>query len=412
MTDTTYPHQVPAPSAGALRERARLWRAQTAFSAVQAAGTIGLVWLSATEGGGPLAAALIIAASVLPVALGAAPAAWLVAHASRRTLLWTAQLAALVALIGAAVVGADHGAAPLVAAIAVVGSARAVFDAVSGDVLSQLVAHQRTHEAMRDLTRRFGLGQVIGLAGTMVTGLLGGPIAAVWLAVALAAVGTVLALGHDEVIDLRPEGATPLHHGLRAGAALLWREPQLRAAVGGGAVSVAIGAALSACLILWLRDGVGLRGTLVPTLMVGLLLVRIARPVLVRVARRVSSRTLAFTALGIQAGAALVAHEAGGMFSASAAYALSLASGAFLATLITRAHTRAAPPVVAPAVAQACSAAWALAAAAGATVGAVLAVTVGMADAYLVLAAVALGAAAVAVAPAVMRRRGSSAGGA
>lgn len=403
MTDTT--QIIPALDAGARRERSRLWRSQTAFSAAQTAGTIGLVWLSAAEGGGPLAAALIIAASVVPVALGAAPAAWLVARVSRRRLLWASQMVAAVALLCALLLGPVLGAAAMVAAIAVVGTARSAFDAAAADVLAQLVDRRRTHQAMRDLTRRFGMGQALGLAGLLAVGLIGGPQAAVALAAVLAGAGTVLALGHDEAIDLRPDGAMPLHRGLRTGAALVVRDPRLRAAVGAGAVSVAIGGALSACLILWLRDGVGLRGTLVPSLIAGLVAVRLARPVLSRVAARVSSRTLILAALGIQAGAAWAAHAADGAAVAAAAYALSLASGAFLATLITRAHARVAAPVVAPGVAQACGAAWALAAAVGASVGATLAITLGMANTYLVLTVLALAAAVAVAAPLALRRR-------
>lgn len=391
--------------APALRERARLWRGQTAFSAVQVTGTIGLVWLSATTGGGPMDAALILAASLLPLAFGVAPATRLVAHVSRRTLLWSSQLTAFVALGVAALTAEALGATLMVAAIAVVGAARAVFDAVAADVLQQLVPLRRTHEAMGDLTRRFGLGQMLGLAGTMVVGLAAGPKAAVLLGAVLAGVGTVLAFGHRRQIDLRPPEATPLHSAVGAGFRLIVGNRSLRSAVAAGAVSVAIGGALSAVLILWLRDGVGLRGTLVPTLMLGFVAVRLARPALVRVARRVSSRTLVVVALAIQAAAAVAAVAADGAGVAAAAYALSLASGAFLATLITRAHTRVAPPAVAPGVGVACGAAWALAAAVGAGAGAGLALTLGMGEAYVVLAAVAVLGAVVAAIPAVARLR-------
>jgi hypothetical protein len=209
----------------------------------------------------------------------------------------------------------------------------------------------------------------------------------------------VLAAGHRERIDLRPDGAVPLHRAIRAGAALLVRDRLLRRAVAGGAVSVAIGAALSAMLVLWLRDGVGLRGSLVPALALGLLAVRLARPALIRAAARIGGRALVAGALTIQALAALTAHLAGGAGAAAMAFALSIASGAFLATLITRAHRGAAPAAVAPGVAVVCGAAWALAAAAGAVAGGGLALTVGLGETYLFLAAAALAAVAATLAP-------------
>jgi hypothetical protein len=225
-------------------------------------------------------------------------------------------------------------------------------------------------------------------------------------AVVAAAAGAVLAAGHGPSIDLRPAGAVPLHRAIRAGVALVARDGRLRSAVAGGAVSIAIGGALSAMLVLWLRDGVGLRGSLIPALGLGLILVRLARPVLHRSAARIGSRALVATALTIQALAALAAHSAAGATLAAGAFALSLASGAFLATLITRAHRGAAPTVVAPGVAVVCGAAWALAAAGGAVVGAGLALTLGLADTYLVLAAVAVAAIAATLAP-IVRPAGS-----
>ena len=254
------------------------------------------------------------------------------------------------------------GTSPLVmaSALAAVGCARAAFDAAAADILQQLVPPGRKHDAMRDLTRRYGAGYALGSAGTLGAGLLAGPGAAVLLAACCATAGAAQALRHGWQIDLRPDGAVPLHRALRAGARLAWRDRALRPAVLGGAVGVGIGGALSAILILWLRDGVGLRGSLVPTLALGLVLVRVARPAVVRGAQRIGSRALVVTALGIQAAAAVTAHEASGMPAAAAAFALSLASGAFLATLIMRAHRRAAPADVAPAVAAVCGAVWGL----------------------------------------------------
>jgi hypothetical protein len=386
--------------AGALRERARLWRGQLLFATAQAAGTIGVVWLSATRGGGPAAAALIVAAGLAPLAVGTAPAALLVAHVSRRVLLRVAQLSAAVAL--GAVIVTPGGTNPLAmaGALALVGAARAVFDATAADVLQQLVAPDRTHDAMGDLTRRFAVGQASGLAVALAAGLIAGPAAAVLVAAGAAAAGALLAAGHGSRIDLRPDGAVPLHRAIRAGAVLAARDRGLRRTVAGGAVSVAIGAALSAMLVLWLRDGVGLRGSLVPALALGLLAVRLARPLLVRAASRVGSRGLVAVALTIQAAAALTADAAGGATAAAAAFALSIASGAFLATLITRAHRGAAPSAFAPGIAVVCGAAWALAAAAGAVAGGGLALTVGLDDTYPVRAAAAAAAAAATLAPA------------
>jgi hypothetical protein len=230
----------------------------------------------------------------------------------------------------------------------------------------------------------------------------------VLVAAGAAAAGALLAVGHGSRIDLRPDGAVPLHRAIRAGAVLAARDRRLRRAVAGGAVSVAIGAALSAMLVLWLRDGVGLRGSLIPALALGLLAVRLARPLLVRAAAGVGSRGLVAVALTIQASAALTANAAGGAATAAAAFALSIASGAFLATLITRAHRGAAPPAVAPGVAVVCGAAWALAAATGVVAGGALALTVGLGDTYLVLAAAALAAVAATLAP-VLRPAGGRA---
>jgi hypothetical protein len=331
-----------------------------------------------------------------------------VAHVSRRALLWASQMSAAAALV--AVIATPAGMSPLAmaGALAVVGTARAVFDATAADVLQQLVPPDRTHDAMGDLTRRFGVGQVLGLAGALVAGLAAGPLAAVLVAVGAATAGAALALGHGLRIDLRPADAVPLHRAVRAGATLVAHDHRLRGALMGGAVSVAIGAALSAILVLWLRDGVGLRGSLIPALGLGLLLVRLSRPLLTRGAARIGARALVAVALSIQALAALAAHAAGGATLAAAAFALSLASGAFLATLITRAHRGAAPTSVAPGVAVVCGAAWALAAAGGAAAGGALGLTLGLEDTYLVLAAAALAAVAGTLAP-VLRPAGERA---
>lgn len=372
---------------------------------------VGLVWLSATLGGGPLEAAAIIAASLVPLVLGPASFTLLIARCSRRLLMTAAQGSACIALVVAGVGGRHAGVGLLVGAMLVVGVARALFDATAADILHQLVPLERTHDAMRALTQRFGTGQAVGIAGLLLSGLVAGPLGGIAVAALAAGVGSALTWGHHPDIDLRSPGVEPLHRAVRRGARLAVADPHLRAAVGGGAVGVATGSALSAVLILWLRDGVGLRGALVPALILGWVTIRLARPVLMRLAQRARPRTLAVAALAIQGTAAIAAFAATGLPGAALAYALSLGAGAFLATLITRARTRYVEPAMAPGVGLACGAAWALAAVIGALSGAIAAVTLGMAGTYLALAVFAAGAAVCTGLPRALRPAASGSAG-
>jgi hypothetical protein len=150
-------------------------------------------------------------------------------------------------------------------------------------------------------------------------------------------------------------------------------------------------------LIVWLRDGVGLRGELVPALLGGFAAMRIGRPLVLRLAARARPGTVLTVALAVQASASLAAYSAHGSLGAASAYALSLAAGAFLGILVNRALSVSSPSGLAPAVGMASGAVWALAACAGAGAGAGLAAGLGLAETHLVLAALAiLGAVAVA----------------
>ena len=81
-------------------------------------------------------------------------------------LWWVPLLPVLLIVVTAGVVAVDEAAAA---------RARGAREGLLG---SAVVPLRRTHEAMGDLTRRFGLGQMLGLAGTMVVGLAAGPRAA------------------------------------------------------------------------------------------------------------------------------------------------------------------------------------------------------------------------------------------
>ncbi|HMM49330.1 MAG TPA: hypothetical protein PKE32_06930 [Miltoncostaeaceae bacterium] len=361
------------------------------------------MWLSATVGGGPAAAAAIIAASVLPLAFVGPPAALAVARGSRRRLMAAAQIGAGGALL-LFLIGPLADVPPAMAATALLmGITRAVFDATAADVLLHLVARSRTHAAMSQLTRRFGAGQALGVAGVLALGALFGPRGALGFAVAAALTGAAVTLSHSHHIELRPEGVIPLPHAVRAGVRVAGGEPLLRGALLAGALSVAIGAALSTILVLWLRNEVGLHAGLIPALALGFVGVRLVRPALRYGATRSGPRGLIASALTIQAAAALVAYAAGGVLLSAAAFALSLASGAFVGALISSAQRAAAPTAVAPGVALVGGAVWASAGAGGAAVGAWLSLSVGMGATYLLLAAVALAAAGASLAPAIPR---------
>ncbi len=391
------PHAAPADT---VRERSRLWVAQTLFAAAQAGGAVALVWLAVMLGGGPAAAAGVLAAGLAALALGTAPAAWAAARAPRRTLLWASQGLAAVALGGAAAAAPWAGIAALTVGAALLGASRAAFDAAATDVLHQLVAPARQHDACRDLTARFTAGQALGLAGALIAGYELGPAAAVIAAAGLAAAGAVVAARHHPDIDLRAPGKPPLARALVRGARLAAGDPLLRATLSAGAVAIAIGGAQAAVLIVWLRDGVGLRGALVPALLAGLVALRLGQPLVVRLAARARSGAVLATALAAQSAGSLAAYAADGWRGAACAYALTLAAGALLGALVNRARAGAAPPELAPAVGLAAGAAWAVAAGAGAALGAVLALVLGLAGLHLLLAAIAAAAALAAAAPA------------
>jgi len=378
------------PPADTARERARLWWSQRLFAAAWAGGTIGGLWLAVSLGGGPPAAAAVLVAGLLPLALAAPLAARLAARSNRRTLLWSAQAAAAVALLVAEATAAGLGPWAVVACMVVLGLARAVFDGATADVLHQLTALQRRRDACRDLTARFGAGYTAGLAGLLVVGLVAGPHGAVLLAAGLAAVGAVIAGRHHPDLDLRVAGTPPLDHAVRAGLRLVGRDLLLRRTLLAGGLGIAIGTAQATILIVWLHDGVGLRGALVPALLAGFVAVRLGRPLVQRLAGRARPWSVLSIAFGIQAAASLSAYSADGSVGGASAYALSLAAGAFLGILVTRSLRIAAPADLAPAVGLVAGAVWSLAACAGAGLAAGLTLGIGLADTHLVLAALAL----------------------
>ena len=167
VTDRTHDN---AP-ADAGRERLRLWAAQRLFAAAWAAAAIGTAWLAVRLGGGAIGAAAVVAAGLVPLALGAPVAARLAARVNRRTLLWGSQAAAAAALVACDLAAPAAGLAAPVACAALIGTARAVFDAATTDVLQHLTAPQRRRDACRDLTARFGAGHAAGVAGALVVGL-------------------------------------------------------------------------------------------------------------------------------------------------------------------------------------------------------------------------------------------------
>jgi hypothetical protein len=402
---TSDTHAAGVPAADPVRERGRLWCAQTLFAAAQAAATVGLVWLAVTLGGGPGAAAAVLAAGLVGLALGTAPAVWIGARAPRRTLLWSSQAAAGLALAAAAWTVPWAGIAALGVAAALLGLARAGFDGAATDVLHQLVAPERQHDACRDLTARFGAGQALGLAGALLAGLEAGPRGAVLLGALLAGAGAAAAARHHPDIDLRAPGRPSLARALAEGALLAAGDRLLRRTLVAGAAAVALGGAQAAVLIVWLRDGVGLRGALVPALLIGLLALRLGRPAVARLAARARPRAVLAMALGAQAAGSLAAHGADGYAGGASAYALSLTAGALLGALVNRARHAAAPGDLAPAVGLVAGAAWAVAAGIGAALGAILAGALGLADLQLVLAALAAAGALASAVPAARRGR-------
>jgi len=404
MAEIVTPHT--RPPADTARERARLWWSQRLFAAAWAGGTIGGLWLAVSIGGGPAGAAAVLAASLLPLALGAPLAARLAARANRRTLLWSAPAAAAVVLLACDAGASALGVWPIVACAALLGVARAVFDGATADILHQLTAPQRRLDACRDLTARFGAGHAAGLAGLLLVGLVAGPRGAVLLAAALAGAGAAIAGRHHPDLDMRVAGSPPLDHALGAGVRMVAGDRLLRRTLAVGGWGMAIATAQATILIVWLHDGVGLRGALVPALLAGFVAVRLGRPLVLRLAGRARAWSLLSLAFGVQAAAALAAYSADGSLDGAVAYALSLAAGAFLGILVTRSLRIAAPADLAPAVGLVAGAVWALAACAGAAVAAALATGLGLADTHLVLAALALtGAVALAGWAAALRAR-------
>ncbi len=389
-------HRTHGPADPA-RERARLWRVQRLVAAAIAAGSIGAVWLAATLGGGPAGAAAVIIAGVAPLAVAAPLAAWLAPRALRRTLLWGAPAVAAAALIVCTLVADSLGVGAIVACAALMGASRAVFDAATADVLHHLVDPERRGQAAHGLTRSFGAGSALGVAGALGVGILAGPHGAIALGALLATAGAVVAARHHPDLDLRMEGGPRLGPALQRAIAIVAGEPLLRRVVLAGALSAAVGAAQAAVLIVWLHDGVGLRGALIPALLAGFVAMRLGRPLVARLAERARHGAILAMALSVQAAAALVAFLASGTAMAAAAYALALGAAAFLGILVTRALRIAADHDLAPAVGLASGAAWAIATSLGAAAGATLALALGLAATHLAIAGIALvGAAAVA----------------
>ena len=386
VTDRTHDN---AP-ADAGRERLRLWAAQRLFAAAWAAAAIGTAWLAVRLGGGAIGAAAVVAAGLVPLALGAPVAARLAARVNRRTLLWGSQAAAAAALVACDLAAPAAGLAAPVACAALIGAARAVFDAATTDVLQHLTAPQRRRDACRDLTARFGAGHAAGVAGALVVGLAAGPRGALLLAALVALAGGAVAGRHHPDLDLRVPDAPPPHRAFVAALRYLAGDRLLRRTLSAGAWAAAIGAAQGCVLIAWLSGDVGLRGALVPALLAGFVAVRLGRPLVVRAASGRRTWSALSAALAVQAAASLAAYSADGSVGAAAAYGLGLAAAAALGIVVTRALQVAAPPELAPAVGQAAGAAWALAACVGAGLAAGLALGVGLAETHLVLAALAL----------------------
>ncbi|MGD9696533.1 MAG: MFS transporter [Thermoleophilia bacterium] len=387
-----YRTRQPADTA---RERARLWRVQLLMAAAVACGSIGAVWLAATMGAGAAGAAAVIVAGLLPVALATPLAAWVAGRVARRTLLWSAPATLAAALVACDLSAEALGVGSVIACAMLMGVARVAFDGVTADVLHQLVDDARRPDATRDLTARFGAGSALGLAGALGAGLLlRGPEGAILFAGGLALAAAVVAARHHPDLDLRMSGRPPLTAAVRAALRVVAGDAVLRRVLVAGAWSTGVGAAQAAVLIVWLKDGVGLRGALVPALMAGFAAVRLSRPLVRRLAARSRPGSVLVMALGVQAAASLTAYALRGAVGAAAAYALSLAAGVFLGVLVNRALRIAAPAPLAPAVGLAAGAVWALAACAGAAAGGLLATGVGLAGTHLVLAAVALTASA------------------
>ena len=393
MTQDLVTHHTQADTA---RERLRLWRTQRLFAAAVAAATVGGIWLSAM-GAGAAGAAATIVAGLAPTAVATPLAAWAAGRLSRRALLSGAPMVLAAAVLACELASPEIGVGAVVACVAVVGAARAAFDGATADLLHHLTQPARRVMAHADLTARFGGGTAAaGLAGALLVGLVAGPHGAIALGGVLAAAASLVAVHHHPDIDLRPQSA-PLWRALAAAVRVVADDRLLRRIVLTGAWSTAVGAAQATVLIVWLRDGVGLRGALVPALLGGFVAMRLGRPLVLRLAGRARPGTVLTTALAVQASASLAAYSAHGSLGAASAYALSLAAGASLGILVNRALAAASPPELAPAVGLASGAAWALAACAGAAAGAGLAAGLGLAGTHLALAALAiLGAVAVA----------------
>ncbi|WP_217914487.1 hypothetical protein [Miltoncostaea marina] len=376
-------------TADTARERARMWRLQRLFAAALTCGSIGAVWLAATMGTGAAGAAAVIVAGLAPVAVALPIAAPLVARARRRAVLWGSPAAMCAAFAACLLAAGTSGVALVVACAAVVGVARTLFDAATTDTLQQLVPAERRPDSAHALTQQFGAGSALGGAGTLLAGLVAGPQGAIALAALLAGAAAVVAARHHPDMDLRIDHQPAVAAALRGAAGTIASDRLLRRVLAAGAWSAGVGAAQGAVLIVWLKDGVGLRGALVPALMAGFVAVRLSRPLVRRIAGRARMASLLTLALSVQAAASVAAWSADGTLGASAAYGLSLAAGAFLAILVTRALRLAAGHDLAPAVGLAAGSAWATAGCAGAVAGGVLSATAGMAATHLVLAAVA-----------------------
>jgi hypothetical protein len=400
VTDRT--HQGPSDAG---RERLRLWAEQRLFAAAWAASAIGTAWLAVRLGGGAIGAAAVVAASLASLALGAPLAARAAARLDRRALLSGSQAAAAAALVACVVAAPAAGPAAAIACAVLVGAARAAFDATTTDVLQQLTDPERRRDACGDLTARFGAGHAAGVAGALVAGLAAGPDGALLLAAAAAAAGAAVAARHHPDLDLRVPEAPPPHRAFVAGLRHVAADRTLRGTLLAGAWASAIGAAQGSVLIAWLTGDVGLRGALVPALLVGFAVVRLARPAVVRTASRPRLGVALSAALAVQAAASLAAYTADGSLGAAAAYGLGLVAAAALGVTVTRALRVAAPPELAPAVGQAAGAAWSLAACAGAGLAAGLALGVGLAETHLVLTGLALAGATALIGDATVRGR-------
>jgi len=383
-----------AGSADAARQRALLQRAQTACSASQAAGIIGLAWYSLVLGLGPLGAGAVFAAALAPVsAAGLFPrAARALLWRGRRPALWGGQLV-MAAALGLALAGAIAGwpVVPIAAAFAL-GTGRALFDTAAASVLHALVDHERQHEALRELTQRYSSAQPAGIAVALVAGFVGGgPLAAIAAGAAMALVGAVASASHHEVLDHVPHARVRFLDAILEARSVLGREPRLRAAVIGGAVGIAVATGQAALLISWLAVGPDVDGErLVPTLLVAVLGANLVIGHLGAWLRTLAVRVQLVLALALLGAGLLTGWQAPDAATAAAAYAVTIVAGAVLVELATRAREEAVPAGLAPAIGVTAGAVWALAGAMGAMAAAAASLVLSLGAAFAALGGIAV----------------------